>query len=315
MHAAISQDLKRFGPEAPAGGVPSLAEARAYCRRLARAHYENFPVATGFLPRRLRQHFCNVYAYCRWADDLGDETGGSQKALALLGWWRAQLAECYQGRAAHPVFVALRQTIEEHQIPSQPFTDLIEAFEQDQLVTEYETFDTLLCYCSKSAQPVGRLVLHLLGQAHEHNFRWSDAICTGLQLANFWQDLAQDHQRGRVYLPREDRQRFGYSDADLAGRVTNDAFVALMQFEVSRARDYLRPFSGPAMPELKRFPFRTQLAIDLFARGGLAILNRIERIGCRVWQQRPRLRPLDFAFMFVGAAARAAGRLLRAGAP
>jgi len=310
LDPAFARDLLQFGPEAPPRRAPAAAEAEAYCRRLARAHYENFPVAVRLLPRGLRQHFCNIYAYCRWADDLGDEAGDPVRALHLLNWWRGQLAECYQGRAAHPVFVALAGTIERFRIPPQPLTDLLDAFEQDQRVTHYETFDQLLGYCRKSAQPVGRLVLMLCRQSCEQNFAWADSICTGLQLANFWQDVARDFDLGRVYLPREDRLRFGYQAADLQGRVTNEAFIELMRFEVHRARRFLCPFTSPRKPELRGFPFRTQVAIDLFARGGLAILDRIERIGYRVWHERPRLTPRDFTAAFCAAFARAVSRLL-----
>src|SRR5690606_32675874 len=235
---SVIDELSHWGPEASAAPL-SLAEAQAYCRRLARTHYENFPVASLLLPRSLRQHFANVYAYCRWADDLGDETGDADRSLALLDWWREQLQRCYAGEADHPVFVALRQTIDKFAIPEQPLEDLISAFEQDQHVHRYETFEQLHDYCRRSADPVGRIVLHLCRNVSEQTITWSDSICTGLQLANFWQDVARDFDIGRVYLPREERQRFEYSDDDLEHRRTTPQFRALMQFEVHRAREFL----------------------------------------------------------------------------
>ncbi|MFN7768008.1 MAG: squalene synthase HpnC, partial [Planctomycetaceae bacterium] len=201
-------ELTRWGPNSTAG-VPSLADSKGYCRFLATGHYENFPVVSLLLPRSLHQHFYNVYAYCRWSDDLGDETGDPQRALALLQWWRGELDACYAGQSRHPVFVALSETIREFDIPRQPLVDLISAFEQDQTVREYETYPQLLDYCRRSADPVGRLVLALCRRATAENFIWSDSICTGLQLANFWQDVARDFDIGRIYLPREDRERFG----------------------------------------------------------------------------------------------------------
>ncbi len=263
----------------------SLAEAEDYCRRLTRWHYENFPVASLLLPRPLRQHFCNVYAYCRWADDLADEIGNRQHSLDLLDWWLDELHECYQGRAWHPVFVALRRTVEQFGIPVEPFEDLLSAFRQDQLVREYATFEQLLDYCRRSANPVGRLVLYVCGRAGPQNFAWSDSICTGLQLTNFWQDVRRDFQIGRVYLPREDRQRFGYSDQDLAAQRTNDAFRALLRFEVDRAERFLRD----GLPLVDQMPGRLQVDVEMFAAGGLRILERIRAIDYGVWQRRPVL--------------------------
>src|SRR5437660_1134038 len=214
MHNGFTQDLGRWGPRASYATV-SRGRAQAYCARLARSHYENFSVATLLLPRRLMPHFYHIYAYCRWADDLGDETGGGPLALDLLQWWREELLRCYDGKPRHPVMVALRDTIRRFDIPPQPFLDLLFAFEQDQLVKCYASYDQLLGYCRYSANPVGRLVLNLCGSFNAELARLSDVICTGLQLANFWQDVARDLDLGRVYLPEEDRRRFAYVDADL----------------------------------------------------------------------------------------------------
>src|SRR5581483_8631252 len=217
MSEAFARELSRYGPGRPfdAGRV---ADARSYCSRLARTHYENFTVASVLLPRKLLRHFHNVYAYCRWADDLADESGGGRKALDLLRWWRQELLRCYDGRPRHPVMVALSGTIRRFNIPPQPFLDLLFAFEQDQLVKRYQTFQQLLGYCRYSANPVGHLVLYLCGAYDKVNAALSNYICTGLQLANFWQDVARDLAIGRVYLPEADRVAAGYTEADLQAR-------------------------------------------------------------------------------------------------
>jgi squalene synthase HpnC len=289
---AFLVELAVYGPEAlDRASVPSVSDAEAYCRRLATTHYENFPLVSWLLPRKLHRHFYNVYAYCRWADDLGDEVGDRDRSLALLAWWRDELERCYVGQTRHPVFVALTGTIAEFQIPQALFTDLISAFEQDQRVVEYDTFDQLRDYCRRSADPVGRIVLHLCGAFNDRNAAWSDSLCTGLQLANFWQDVARDFDIGRIYLPREDYERFGYLRADFDRRLTNQAFLDLMRFEVDRARTWLRD----GLPLIEHLPGRLRIDIDLFAHGGLKILERIEGIGYRVWDQRPVVTKRDAA--------------------
>jgi squalene synthase HpnC len=194
------------------------------------------------------------------------------------------------------VFVALRSTIDEFSIPQQPFEDLISAFEQDQTIREYDTFDQLRDYCRRSADPVGRLVLYLCREHNDQNVAWSDSICTGLQLANFWQDVARDFDIGRIYLPREDYERFGYRRGDFDARRINPPFLDLMKFEVDRARQWLTD----GLPLVARLPGRLQVDIDLFARGGLKILQRIERIGYRVWETRPRVTKWDALGLLAG---------------
>jgi squalene synthase HpnC len=306
LDVQFASDLERWGPGRE-NSIPSESQAEAYCRSLARRHYENFPLASWMLPRRLHQHFFNVYAYCRWADDLGDEVGDRECSRELLAWWRGELEACYGGSATHPVFVALRKTIDRFSIPRQPFEDLISAFEQDQRVTEYETFAQLRDYCRRSADPVGRIVLYVCECFTEENARLSDSICTGLQLANFWQDVARDYDISRVYLPRESRRQFGYSDEDLQHRRTNAAFIELMQFEVARSRKYL--LGG--LPLVEALPGRLQIDIELFARGGLSILDQIEQIGYRVWQKRPVVSKRVFARLFVTALGRSLWRQVR----
>jgi squalene synthase HpnC len=250
---------------------------------LANRHYENFTVASRLLPRELRQHFCNVYAYCRWADDLADETEQGEQSLALLDWWEMQLRDCYQGKARHPVFVALGETIEQFAIPADPFSDLLVAFRQDQQVKRYETFDELLQYCVYSANPVGRLVLYLGRCCTPDRVALSDSICTGLQLANFWQDVARDWDRGRVYLPQADCRQFGYAESNFARREYNEAFRRLLAAEVDRAENYFQR----GLPLVHRVPRRLRLPVTLFAGGGLAILEAIRRQGYDVWTRRP----------------------------
>ncbi|MGZ0169125.1 MAG: squalene synthase HpnC [Planctomycetales bacterium] len=283
------QVLNWWPAEDSACETPSLDDANTYCRTLATGHYENFPLVSWLLPKGLQQDFYNVYAFCRWADDLGDEIGDTERSLELLGWWRDELQHCYAGQCRHPVFVALRPTIEKFDIPEKPFDDLISAFEQDQHILEYDTRDHLLDYCTRSANPVGRIVLHLCRQTSEQTFAWSDSICTGLQLANFWQDVSRDLDINRIYIPKEDRDRFGVTREDLFARRTTDEFLELMKYEVDHARGLLN--SG--LPLVNVLPGPLQIDIELFARGGLRILQRIERIDYRVLENRPVVTKFD----------------------
>src|SRR5262249_50421183 len=219
--------------------APSLEEAQAYCQRLAKTHYENFSVATWFLPGKLRQHFYNVYAYCRISDDLSDEVGNPQQSLELLDQWERELNACYSGSPRHPVFVALKETVRRFGIPKHEFSDLLIAFRQDQTVTRFETFNDVLCYSRYSANPVGHLVLYLCGYSDRERQQLSDATCTALQLANFWQDVAVDYEKGRIYLPLEDLRRYGVTEEDIAHRRSTPQVIGLMKFEVERAREWV----------------------------------------------------------------------------
>jgi squalene synthase HpnC len=270
-------------PYGGAGAPVSRREASDYCRRLARTHYENFLVASALLPRELRQPMFHVYAYCRWADDLADEAPDRAAALAGVRWWREELRRCYAGEPRHPVFVALAETIDRFELPISAFDDLLTAFEQDQTVTRYETYCELLEYCRYSANPVGRLVLHLFGYRDEERLRLSDCTCTALQLANFWQDVARDLDKRRIYLPLEDMHRFGYSEEALLRREENDAFRRLIRFEVERTRELFR--QGAVLRE--RVRRRLRLEIDMFSQGGLLVLRMIERRNGDVLSGRP----------------------------
>lgn len=268
-------------PEHP----PSLAEAREYCRRLARSHYENFSVASWFLPKRLRQHFFNVYSYCRISDDLGDEVGDGATSLQLLGEWETELNACYDGYPRHPVFVALAETVRKFEIPKHEFADLLTAFRQDQRVTRYETFNDLLAYCRYSANPVGHLVLYLCGYQDRERQMLSDYTCTALQLANFWQDVSVDFAKGRIYVPVEDLRRFGVSEEMLGTTENSTAFREMLKFEVTRAREWF----AQGLPLIGKVNRELATDIELFSRGGQEILNAIERQHYAVLGSRPSI--------------------------
>jgi squalene synthase HpnC len=265
--------------------APSLQESRDYCRRLARSHYENFSVASWFLPSRLRQDFFNVYAYCRISDDLGDEVGDAAASLHLLDEWEAELNACYGGHPRHPVFVALAETVQRFEIPQQEFADLLTAFRQDQTVPRYATFADLLCYCRFSANPVGHLVLYLCGYRDQERQALSDYTCTALQLANFWQDVSADYAKGRIYLPLEDLRRFGTSEEEIRSGHNSAAFCEMLRFEVQRAREWF----AQGLPLVSKVSRELALDIELFSRGGLEILNAIERQGYAVLGRRPAI--------------------------
>lgn len=309
MQAVIEQ-LETYGPE---HCEPTTYEqAAAYTRELTATHYENFTVVSWLLPRELRDDFRHVYAFCRWADDLGDETGDPQRSLELLDWWRQELTLCYEGKPRHPVYVALARTVEKHDIPRKPFDDLIDAFVQDQQVTRYETWEQTVDYCTRSADPVGRLVLYMCGYRDEERQRLSDATCTALQLANFWQDVRRDIvERDRVYIPREIAREHG---------LDIEQMVAVVKAEGEGAADCTTCASGDMMTKLgsrallEQFKPTCQALVDrtwplfekgrelwplldkryrtdikLFTLGGESILKMIERVDYATLLHRPSL--------------------------
>jgi squalene synthase HpnC len=278
--------------------IPSLLEAQEYCRRLARTHYENFSVATWFLSRSLRQHFFNIYSYCRISDDLGDETGDPQASLRLLDDWEVELNACYAGQPRHPVFVALAETVRTFDIPRQPFADLLKAFRQDQTITRYPRFEDLLGYCRYSANPVGHLVLYVCGYRDAERQTLSNFTCTALQLANFWQDVSADYSKGRVYLPLEDLNRFGVAQTDIASAQNNPAFCGMMRFEVNRTRDWFEQ----GLPLIKEVSRDLAIDIELFSRGGQEILRAIERQDYKVLGRRPTISKTRKLVLLVRAA-------------
>jgi squalene synthase HpnC len=278
--------------------------ARAYTRWLATHHYENFHVVSFLLPKRLHQDFYNVYAYCRWADDLGDEIGDRGESLRLLEWWRAELDAMYQGRATHPVFVALGPTVRQYAIPPEPFQDLVAAFVQDQIVTRYPDWNSVFDYCRHSANPVGRLVLYLCGYADAERQRLSDATCTALQLANFWQDVTVDARKDRVYLPLDLLARHGYSVEELFERRFRPAFREAMREAVDRARKLFLQ----GLPLVRMVHPRLALDLDLFSRGGMRVLEKIEERDYDVLSTRPAISSVDRVRLLLGALARAVVR-------
>lgn len=285
--------------------APSLTEARAYCERLARSHYENFSVATWFLPKRLRPHFSSVYAYCRISDDLGDEVGDPKESLRLLDEWEVELNACYDGAPRHPVFVALRETVRACQIPKQPFADLLKAFRQDQAAGRYPTFEDVLAYCRYSANPVGRLVLYVCGYGDEECQQLSDFTCTALQLANFWQDVWPDFGKGRIYIPLDDLRSHGVTEEDIAQRRSTQQFRQLMKFEVERAREWFER----GLPLAKKVDPELAIDIELFSRGGREILNAIERQDYDVLTRRPVISKSRKLMLVARAALGKVGRL------
>jgi squalene synthase HpnC len=287
--------------------VPDRTAAEARTRQLAASHYENFSVISLLLPRHLRQDFCNVYAFCRVADDLGDETGDTDESLRLLADFRQQTLDCYCGHATTTVFVALSETIRRHQLPIEPFLDLIDAFEQDQRVVRYQSFDQLLDYCRRSANPVGRLVLFMCGYRDAQRQQLSDQTCTALQLANFWQDVRRDIlERDRIYIPRESMDGFGVSEGQIQGGRCDDNFRALMRFEVDRTAGLFD--RGAQLLPLLRPSVRMQ--ISLFDKGGRAVLASIRAQNYDTLSRRPALSRWQKGRLMVSALMALSGRVL-----
>ena len=315
----------------PIGGsrdTPWTPEAAfRYCERLAKTHYENFTVGSRLLPQAQRRHVYAVYAYCRSVDDLGDEDTSNwellppvgalcdatdvlkpererhqrqisvqekSRRLALLDWWEGELRSCYSGTPTHPVMVALQRTIFEFDIPARPFLKLIEANRMDQKADRYSTYTELLHYCDHSANPVGHLFLYLFGYRDEERQRLADATCTALQLTNFWQDIARDYRKGRIYLPQEDMQRFGCTEADLASGSANQQFRRLMAFQVNRAGTLFRE-GAPLVDTLEG---AVQLDVALFTRGGAAVLDAIKKRNYDILSSRPALTRTRKATLF-----------------
>jgi len=273
--------------------IRTVEDAYETCERLARAHYENFTVGSALLPRGTKKHLYALYAFARTTDDLGDEAEGDR--IAQLKEWERDLRRCFSGHPVHPVLLAVQETVRQFDIPADPFLKLIEANVLDQTRTRHETFKDLLFYCERSANPCGRLVLYLFDVRDEESFRLSDATCTALQLTNFWQDLAVDWSKGRVYLPQEDLRRFAVSERHIAEQVVDEPFRRLMAFEVDRTRAMFRE----GMTLIDRLRGRAKFDIRLFTRGGMRVLDLIERNGYDVFRRRPTLSKLGKAWLAV----------------
>jgi squalene synthase HpnC len=280
-NAAASQDAATACEATPV----AIADAYAQCERIARTHYENFTLGSRLLPRALRRHIAAIYAFARTADDFADEDRDRARALANLDAWERHLDACYAGMPRHPIFVALAETIREFAIPAEPFRRLLAAFRCDAEFRGFTTFDELLGYCEHSANPVGHLVLYLFGHRDAERQARADDICTALQLTNFWQDLAIDAGKGRIYLPREDMARFGYTPDDLGRGTVNDAFRALMSFQCERTRALFER----GLPLAAMLDGARGREVRLFAGGGLAILDRLAAVRYDVFTARPAL--------------------------
>lgn len=276
-------------PQAP----PSVADSEAFCRRLALSHYENFTVVSRLIPRAMRQPLYNVYAFCRSVDDIGDEAPGDRNAL--LDRFEGELAAAYEGVPHHPVLVALKGTIERFSLPRDLFERLIIANRLDQEQTRYQTFHDLLHYCDHSATPVGRLFLILFGYRDDELFSLSDNTCIALQLTNFWQDVKRDYENGRIYIPADEMKEYGVSEDDLARGEATEQFRDLLRFQVERARDYFRM----GLPLIDRVRGSLRVDIALFSRGGLAILDKIERLHYDTLSTRPTLAKSEEIRLFV----------------
>lgn len=286
------------GAVAPPASGWTLGAAFEHCERLARSHYENFPVASRLVPSRLRPYVWSVYAFARIADDYADEPEYEGRRLELLEQWEAGLDRCLAGRPDHPVFVALGETISRFDLPDRLLRDLLDAFRQDCTVSRYESWDDLLDYCRRSANPVGRLMLLLFGHHDEPRCEWSDAICTALQLTNFWQDVAIDRARGRVYLPARERRRHGVSEESLAAGRVDDPFRALLRDVIARTRELFE--TGRPLPS--SVGGRLGLELRFVWLGGVRILDKIEEVDYDVFGRRPALSRSELL--------RAAGRAL-----
>jgi squalene synthase HpnC len=282
--------------------VWSRDEALAYTHWLATNHYENFHVVSFLLPKRLHQAFFNVYSFCRWADDLGDEIGDKNESLRLLHWWREELARMYQGEARHPVFIALKETSREHDLPQQPFDDLITAFERDQVTPRYQNWDEVFEYCKYSANPVGRLVLYLCGYRDDERQRLSDATCTALQLANFWQDVIVDWDKDRVYLPLDLLAKHGASVDQIRDRRFTPQFGAAMK----EACEVAAKLFEQGLPLCDKVDRRLAIDLELFSRGGMKVLEKIAAQGYDVLKGRPAISKTERVSLLVGTLVRRA---------
>ena len=267
--------------DTPAGC--SVEEAYARCEKLATTHYENFTVGSWFLPPSTRKYFYSIYAYCRSVGDLGDEYPGDR--IQALDFWEHEIEECFQGTPKHPYMIALQETIRAFDIPKEPFVKLVQANRMDQETKRHATYEDVEYYCQHSANPVGHLVLYVSGYRDKERQRLSDYTCTALQLTNFWQDVARDLAMGRIYIPLEDIKRSGYSVDELERGVVNDSFRQLMSFEVERARELFKR----GLKLVDTLDGRLKLDVLLFSKGGMKVLDLIERRGFDVLSQRPAL--------------------------
>ena len=287
----LTRDLKRLSRRSW-----TVPQALQFCEKLARDHYENFPVASILTPREKRPYVYAIYSFARIADDYADEPGlSTAERIDSLVEWEEQLVEAYRGQAHHPVFIALREAVQRFEIPVELFRSLLKAFRSDVTTGRYETFDDVLDYCANSANPVGRLVLLLYNYRSETMMELSDSICTALQLTNFWQDVSVDLKKDRVYIPLEDLREFGYSEEELCQLQHTRAFKDLMCYQVDRTRDLFRE----GKPLLQEVGKDLRLELRLTWNGGMRILKHIERSDYNVLANRPTLSLFDKASLLI----------------
>lgn len=285
MRSMLTGDLKKV-----ARRTWTVTQAFQFCEHLARDHYENFPVASLMIPREKRPHVYAIYSFARIADDYADEPGLTPaERVNSIGEWEEQLIDAYRGHAHHPVFVALRETIDRFEIPADLFQSLLIAFRSDVTRHRYESFEEVLEYCENSANPIGRLMLLLFNYRSETTMEFSDSICTALQLTNFWQDVAVDLKKDRVYIPMEDIREFGYSEEELLGFHCSQAFKDLMCYQVERTQQMFQE----GKPLLSAIGSDLRMELKLTWKGGMRILKKIERQDYDVFARRPSLSLVD----------------------
>ena len=286
----FQNELNLYGPGATTQRI-GLKAAQDYCSWLTKIHYENFSVVSWFLPKSLKPAFEAVYAFSRWSDDLGDEVGDPQKSLELLKWWADELNDSFTNpaRAKHPILIALANQAQINSLDIEPFQRLIRAFEMDQTQNRFATRKELLFYCHHSANPVGEIVLSLFQANNPENITLSNCICTGLQLANFWQDVSGDLDINRIYFPQEDMERFGVLESDLLKRKTTEAIRELIRSEVDWAEECFK--KGNRLPDRLGGSMGEQ--IRLFLMGGKAILEKVRRSNFLSLEIRPKLSKWD----------------------
>ena len=277
----VLRDLKTMGPDCPALPQFSLVQAQKYCLDLAVSHQENFTVASYLFPSRYRQHLANIYAYSRWADDLADETANATLASGLLDWWEKEFRSSWTKQAQHPVLIALKQTMTECSLSPQPFLDLLSAFRQDQFQFRYSDDDQLASYCNRSANPVGRIVLALAGCQSDRQRQLSDSICTGLQIANFCQDISEDALRGRIYMPASRWEHLGISQSDFTQGSSHPELKGALANWVHSAEHHLHQ----GIPLVRIVPRWLARNLQMFIRGGLAITTAIAQADYDVWRE------------------------------
>lgn len=267
----------------------TLEEAFQYCLDITRNHYENFPVASLAIPRKLRPYIASVYAFARTADDFADEKEHDGFRMTRLKDWETKLKECLDEEPSHPIFIALKETIQEFIIPVSLFSDLLTAFKMDVVVSRYQTFEQVLNYCRFSANPVGRIILYIFGYPVPKFLEYSDYICTALQLANFWQDVAVDLEKDRIYIPEEDFKRFNYSEEELHDRSYNENFRRLIAFQVERTQELFN--QGKFL--CGKIPGRLGFELRLTWMGGTTILKKLQEVNGDIFSHRPVLKKRD----------------------